>query len=219
MIKKKIYSDILTSQVNCVLNYNSIDFIKKNKNTLISLAFLGPVGSYSHLASLTYINNFFYKKKIINISCNTFEEIFYYVEKDYITQAIVPISNNYSGLIKEVYILLKKSSLYIKEKFAIPIKHCLVTRTNFFIKNIKTILSHPQPFEQCSFFIKKYPHWEIENCNSSAYAMKIIKKNKSKYLAAIGNELAAKFYNLNIVKNNISNKINNETIFLVLIKK
>ncbi|QJC32296.1 hypothetical protein GJT89_02235 (plasmid) [Enterobacteriaceae endosymbiont of Donacia versicolorea] len=213
------------SKCNTIINQN-INFLRKNKiqkkvKDLISIAFLGPLGSYSHLATLAYINNYFYKKTIINISCKNFSEIFLHIRNNIVNLAIVPIYNNYTGFIKEVSMLLEKNNsfLYIKKNLKFPIKHCLITyKKNISTQNIKKIFSHPQSFLQCSFFIKKYPKWIIKHCSSSSYAMNLIKKKSSYKFAAIGNEMAANLYNLNILKKNISNKTNNQTNFLILKK-
>ncbi|QJC36319.1 hypothetical protein GJT99_02220 (plasmid) [Enterobacteriaceae endosymbiont of Donacia cincticornis] len=208
---------------NIIINYN-INNIKNNFLTLNinteSIVFLGPLYSYSHLAVLTYINNFFLKKKIINVSCQTFSEIFFYIKQHFIKLAIVPIYNNTTGIIKEVFKLLKINSTYlqIKNIFQLPIKHCLVSKKKTILKKIKKVYSHSEPLKQCSFFIKKNLSWELKHCSSTSYAMNLIQNSPSEKVAAIGNEIAATFYKLYVLKKNISNKKNNKTIFLVLKK-
>ncbi|QJC33917.1 hypothetical protein GJT93_02245 (plasmid) [Enterobacteriaceae endosymbiont of Donacia provostii] len=218
---------MLNKNNNIIIN-NNISDIKNiflnlnNQNKEKIIAFLGPLYSYSHLAVLTYINNFFFKKKIINVSCHNFNEIFLHIKTGIIQIAIVPIINNHTGIIKEVLKYLKKNSTYVKIKTTIklPIKNCLVTKKkNIFLNKIKKIYSHKEPLKQCSSFIKEHPLWEIKYCSSTSFAMNFIKNSSSQdNLAAIGNEIAARFYNLYIIKKNISNKKNNETTFLVLKK-
>ncbi|QJC38364.1 hypothetical protein GJU04_02260 (plasmid) [Enterobacteriaceae endosymbiont of Donacia marginata] len=224
IIKKNIYN----YKQNIIVNDKINNFIKKKKkiqNNFLekkyykSIAFLGPIGSYSHLATLFYIKKNFSKKTFINISCHNFTEIFFYIKNELINLAIVPIYNNYTGLIKEVSFLLKKNSfLLIKKNFVLPIHHCLVSsKKNIVLNKIEKIFSHEEPLKQCSIFIKKYP-WKLKYCSSSSLAMKLIKLKQSKKLAAIGNKIAAKIHHLYILKNKISNIVNNETNFLVLEK-
>ncbi|QJC34733.1 hypothetical protein GJT95_02235 (plasmid) [Enterobacteriaceae endosymbiont of Donacia crassipes] len=211
------------SKKNIIINNNNI-FINYESNFLNSdesIAFLGPLYSYSHLAVLTYIDNFFINKKIINVSCKSFFEIFFYIKQDFVKLAVVPIYNNITGVITEVSKLLEINStyLYIKKNFKLPVKHCLVSNKKIFFKKIKKIYSHSEPLKQCSIFIKKNLSWELKYCSSTSFAMHLIKNSSSKEkLAAIGNETAANFYKLHILKKNISNKKNNKTIFLVLKK-
>lgn len=220
---------MLKKNKNIIFYDNITNFLKKKKyqhNFLKkkkfykSIAFLGPIGSYSHLATLFYIKKNFLKKTFLNISCHNFTEIFFFIKNEFINSAIVPIYNNYTGLIKEVSFLLKKNYfLFIKSSFFLPIQHCLVSsKKNIILNKIEKIFSHAEPFKQCSIFIKKYPQWELKYCKSSSLAMKLIKLNSSKKLAAIGNKISAKLYNLYILKNKISNIRNNKTNFLVLEK-
>ncbi|QJC35503.1 hypothetical protein GJT97_02210 (plasmid) [Enterobacteriaceae endosymbiont of Donacia proxima] len=212
IIKKKniIYNDNINNFKNIFPNINKE-----------SIAFLGPLYSYSHLAVLTYINNFFINKKIINVSCQNFTEIFFCIKQGLIKLAIVPIYNNITGVITEVSNLLKINNIYLRVKkvLKLPIKHCLVSnKKNFILNKIKKIYSHSEPLKQCSFFINQNPLWELKTCPSTSFAMKLIKNSSSGEIAAIGNETAAIFYELYILKKNISNKKNNKTFFLVLKK-
>ncbi|QJC38779.1 hypothetical protein GJU05_02270 (plasmid) [Enterobacteriaceae endosymbiont of Donacia fulgens] len=225
IIKKNIYNN----KKNIIINDNINNFIKKKKfqhnflkkkNFYKSIAFLGPMGSYSHLATLFYIKKNFFKKTFLNISCHNFTEIFFFIKNKFINLAIVPIYNNCTGLIKEVSILLKKNYfLFIKNSFFLPIQHCLVSsKKNIILNKIEKIFSHAEPLNQCSIFINKHPQWELKYCSSSSLAMKLIKFSSSEKSAAIGNKISAKLYNLYILKNKISNIINNKTNFLVLEK-
>ncbi|WP_169785762.1 prephenate dehydratase domain-containing protein [Enterobacteriaceae endosymbiont of Plateumaris consimilis] len=200
--------------------YSNIRQHRNSNNTTISIAFLGPKGTYSYFATLTYIKKFFFKKKFFNISCSNFTELFFYMEKNIINFAVVPIENNCSGTIIKVNNLLKNSSLRIHYEFEISIKHCLITYTKKCnINNIREIFSHAEPFKQCSLFINQYPLWKKHFCKSTAAAIKKISIFKSENFAAIGNRETAEFYNLNVIKTHpLSNKINNKTKFLVLKK-
>ncbi|QJC29765.1 hypothetical protein GJT83_02455 (plasmid) [Enterobacteriaceae endosymbiont of Plateumaris pusilla] len=193
--------------------------LQKN-NSIISIAFLGPQGTYSYLATLAYIENFFSRKKIFNVSCNNFSELFFSMERNIINFAIVPIENSCSGIIKEVNKLLKHSSLKIFYQFKIPIKHRLISYNKFTnINDIDNIFSHSEPFKQCSIFINKHPFWKKNICNSTADAIKKLFIFKLNNFAAIGNKETAKLFNLNIIKTpSLSNKIDNTTKFLVLTK-
>ena len=33
---------------------------------------------------------------------------------------------------------------------------------------IQTVYSHPQPFQQCSQYLSRYPHWKIEYTESTS---------------------------------------------------
>ncbi|WP_367677723.1 prephenate dehydratase domain-containing protein [Buchnera aphidicola] len=132
--------------------------------------------------------------------------------------AILPIKNNSSGNIKETNKLLKKSTFFIKDKIKIKVNHCIVSKKKNSLENIQFIYSHAEPIKQCQLFIKKFPLWNIKYTNSSSEAMRKISIKKKNNIAAIGNQESSKLYNLYIIKNNISDKKTNQTLFYIITK-
>lgn len=181
------------------------------------IAFLGPKGSYSYISTEKYIQK--YKKKYHKKKYDNFIEIFQSVKNNKTKYAIVPIENSYSGFIKPVHSMLIKNKLKIYSEFYIPIKHCILSHINTTLENITTIYSHPQSFQQCSKFIQNFPNWKIKYTNSTSQAMKIISQINTHNTAAIGSKIGKKIYNLQIIKKNISNDVNNKTRFIILSKE
>ena len=65
------------------------------------IAFLGPKGSYSHLAARQYAARHF--EEFIESGCAKFADIFNQVETGQADYAVVPIENTSSGAINDVY--------------------------------------------------------------------------------------------------------------------
>ncbi len=84
---------------------------------------------------------------------------------------MVPIENTSSGAINDVYDLLQHTSLSMVGELTIPIDHCVLVSGRQDLSQIETVYSHPQPFQQCSQFLNRYPHWKIEYTESTAAAM------------------------------------------------
>jgi prephenate dehydratase len=85
------------------------------------------------------------------------------------------------------------------------------------MSEIKRIYSHPQSFAQCKSFIAKHvPNAELIPVESTARGVIIAKENNE---AAIGTALAAKKYDMKIMRKYIEDNPNNYTRFLVLSKK
>lgn len=193
------------------------NFCKKNNITLSSFSFLGPKGSYSHIAACEYANRSF--KTCIIKECSTFKEVVLSVEKNETDYAVLPIENRCSGFINEVIALLEKTNLFIVGEIYISVRHCLLTVNNTKLHQIKQIYSHPQPFQQCSNFIKKFPEWKIKYTKSTADAMKIVAQYNDITNAALGSEIGSKIYGLKILSRNLSNKEKNITRFILLNRK
>ncbi|QCI16060.1 chorismate mutase [Buchnera aphidicola] len=189
-------------------------FYKANKSILNRVSFLGPKGSYSHIAACKYADKNF--QTYIKNECSTFEEVILSVEGNQSDYAILPIENTCSGFIYEVIHLLKKTQLFIIGEINMIINHCLLGVEKIQLEKIKTVYSHPQPFQQCSNFIEKFPGWKIKHTKSTADAMKIIDKYNDATKVALGSEIGSKIYGLKILSKNLSNINKNITKFIVL---
>ncbi|WP_145525896.1 bifunctional chorismate mutase/prephenate dehydratase [Yersinia rohdei] len=181
------------------------------------IAFLGPKGSYSHLAARQYAARHF--EHLIECGCQKFQDIFTQVETGQADYAVLPIENTSSGSINDVYDLLQHTSLSIVGEITNPIDHCVLVATDTDLSQIQTVYSHPQPFQQCSQFINRFPHWKIEYCESTAAAMEKVAQLNSPTAAALGSESGGALYNLQVLEHNLANQQQNITRFIVLARK
>ncbi|BBI01310.1 chorismate mutase I [Buchnera aphidicola (Nipponaphis monzeni)] len=224
-IQYNLEQEYIVNIFNMII-YHSIQIQKKffpfpndKKVTDIKkVSYLGPKGSYSYLATLKYSHQI--SKDIIKIPTCSFQKVVAMVNENLTNYGILPVENTCSGYIDEVFDLLQKNNLFIVDEIYVPIKHCLLT--NVHTKNlneIKYLYTHIQPLIQCSNFISQFRHWKLKITNSTTAAMEkilFINKNDS---AALGSLEGSKLYNLKVLKNNISNKKNNITRFIVLSKQ
>ncbi|WP_422529210.1 bifunctional chorismate mutase/prephenate dehydratase [Serratia fonticola] len=181
------------------------------------IAFLGPKGSYSHLAARQYAARHF--DQLIECGCQKFQDIFTQVETGQADYAILPIENTSSGSINDVYDLLQHTSLSIVGELTLPIDHCVLVASDSDLQQIETVYSHPQPFQQCSQYLNRYPHWKIEYCESTAAAMEKVAKLNSPKAAALGSEAGGALYNLQVLEHNLANQQQNITRFIILARK
>ncbi|HAN6382409.1 bifunctional chorismate mutase/prephenate dehydratase [Escherichia coli] len=181
------------------------------------IAFLGPKGSYSHLAARQYAARHF--EQFIESGCAKFADIFNQVETGQADYAVVPIENTSSGAINDVYDLLQHTSLSIVGEMTLTIDYCLLVSGTTDLSTINTVYSHPQPFQQCSKFLNRYPHWKIEYTESTSAAMEKVAQAKSPYVAALGSEAGGTLYGLQVLERIEANQRQNFTRFVVLARK
>lgn len=181
------------------------------------IAFLGPKGSYSHLAARKYASRHF--ASYVENGCLKFQDIIQQVEAGQADYAVMPIENTSSGSINDVYDLLQQTSLSIIGELTIPIEHCVLVKETTTLKQIKTVYSHPQPFQQCSQFINRFPQWKIEYTESTAAAMEKVAALNSPEVAALGSEAGGELYGLQVLERNLANQQQNHTRFIVLARK
>lgn len=213
---KRLYQVIIEDSV---LLQQKILQEKLNHNTIATakVAFLGPKGSYSHSAARRYASAHF--EEMTESSCSTFKDVFEQVEKGIVDFGILPIENSSSGSINEVYDLLQKTNLHIIGELSLPIDHCVLAIADAKLEQIDTIYSHPQPFQQCSNFLEKSPHWKIVYCDSTSSAMEMVASLNKPNVAAIGNKDGGELYGLQVLEHDFANQKENITRFIVLARQ
>ncbi|MFN4227885.1 MAG: prephenate dehydratase [Candidatus Ratteibacteria bacterium] len=175
----------------------------------IVVAYLGPEGTFTHQAAL---NKFGEKAKYVPVK--TIDEVFREVEKQRADYGVVPIENSIEGVVTHTLDVFVESDLKITSEILLEIHHFLLSKENS-IKKIKKVYSHPQAIAQCRNWISEnLPDAEIYETESTASAVK--KAMKEKKSAAIGSEIAASMYNLNILAERIEDFRENFTRFLVI---
>lgn len=213
---KRLYQVIIEDSV---LLQQKILQEKLNHNTIATakVAFLGPKGSYSHSAARRYASAHF--EEMTESSCSTFKDVFEQVEKGVVDFGILPIENSSSGSINEVYDLLQKTNLHIIGELSLPIDHCVLAIADAKLEQIDTIYSHPQPFQQCSNFLEKSPHWKIVYCDSTSSAMEMVVSLNKPNVAAMGNKDGGELYGLQVLEHDFANQKENITRFIVLARQ
>ncbi|MCG8710921.1 bifunctional chorismate mutase/prephenate dehydratase [Brenneria sp. 4F2] len=206
-----IEDSVLTQQA--LLQHN----LNQTSTYSARVAFLGPKGSYSHLAARQYAARHF--EQFIECGCLKFQDIFNMVETGQADYAVLPIENTSSGSINDVYDLLQHTGLSIIGELSNPINHCVLVATDTSLDKIETVYSHPQPFQQCSHFINRFPNWKIQYCESTAAAMEKVAALNAPNAAALGSEAGGMLYHLKVLEHNLANQSQNITRFIVLARK
>jgi prephenate dehydratase len=177
--------------------------------TKIKIAFQGEKGAYSHIAC----EEVFKDVEIKN--CATFEETFKSVFDDENIKAIIPLENSLAGRVADIHYLFPKYKLQIYAEHFQRVEHCLLCKKDSELKDIKYVRSHAQAIGQCQEIIKKNNFKTIISADTAGSA-KDLSESKDNFTAAIASELAAKTYDLKILKKNIEDEPGNVTRFLVM---
>lgn len=186
-------------------------------NPIKHIAFLGPPGSYSHTAAITWSNYYF--NYIKEHSCQKFSDILLSVEHNTAEYGVLPLENSSSGLVNEVCDLLLHTQLILIADITIPIQHYILVNHSTSFNQIQAIYSHPQPVLQCSKFLKNFTQWKIILCESSSFAIQTVSHLKNTHLAALGSIQGGAYYGLkalSLPQKIISNYHPNTTRFIIL---
>ena len=175
----------------------------------IKIAFQGEKGAYSHLASLEIFPNAEVK------ACSTFEETFRLAKEDPKYKILIPIENSLAGRVADIHYLIPKYKLQIHAEHFQKVSHFLLGIKGSKIKDIKTVRSHSQAIGQCSKMIIKNKLKPIVSADTAGSA-KFIASKKNKSESAIASKLAAKIYDLEILKSGVEDETGNVTRFFVM---
>ena len=175
----------------------------------IKLAFQGEKGAYSHLACL----EIFPSAEVT--PCATFEEVFQLAKDNSDYKIVIPIENSLAGRVADIHYLIPKYRLQIHAEHFQKVNHNLLGIQNATIKDIKIVRSHSQAIDQCRKIISDNNLKAVVSADTAGSA-RFVSEKKNKNEAAIASELAAKIYNLEIIKPNIEDESGNITRFFVM---
>ncbi len=178
----------------------------------IKIAFQGEKGAYSHLASLEIFPNSEVK------ACSTFEKTFELANKNPEYKIVIPIENSLAGRVADIHYLIPKYKLQIHAEHFQKVNHNLLGIKGSKIQDIKIVRSHSQAIGQCQKIISDNKLKPIISADTAGSAKFISEKN-NKSEAAIASALAAKIYNLEILKSNIEDEAGNVTRFFIMGKE
>jgi len=181
------------------------------------IAYLGPGGSYTEIAKDIFVEKF--KIDAYQEPMNTIKRVLNFIDENPKAIGILPIENSIEGTVRETIdnlIRTKNENIRILSEFVMPIKHCLLSRTTE-LYSIGGVISHPQALGQCQNFIHNEMHRNVDiiDAVSTAEAARSLQNYNLTY-AAIGSEKTAQIYNLNILKENINDDIDNRTRFALI---
>jgi prephenate dehydratase len=181
---------------------------------MTSIAYLGPTGTYSELAALTYC-------RLHNLSnlqlCPypTIPQAFKSVATQEIALAIVPVENSTQGSVTMTLdSIWQWDQLQIQEALVLPVQHALISYAQN-LDRVQAVYSHPQSLAQCQRWLEQFlPQAQLIPVNSNTEKMEEISQNPD--FAAIASTNAAKLYNLPILSFPINDFSDNCTRFWVL---
>jgi len=176
------------------------------------IALQGEQGCFSHLASLEIFPNAEIK------FCSTFEETFQLAKENPKYKIVIPIENSLAGRVADIHYLIPKYKLQVHAEHFHKVNHNLLGIKGSKIKDIETVRSHSQAIGQCQKIISDNNLKPIISADTAGSARFIFEK-KDKSEAAIASALAAKIYNLEILKSNIEDESGNVTRFFIMGKE
>ncbi len=173
-----------------------------------TIAFQGMAGAYSDLACrMAY-------PELETVPSVSFDAAFRAVREKEADLAMIPVDNTLAGRVADVHHLIPEGDLYIIGEHFQLIRHCLLGIPGAKLEELTDVHSHVHAIPQCKKIIEELNlnrHVVADTAKGAAD----IKKWGDKTQVAIGSELAANIYGLEILKRDVQDAAHNTTRFLV----
>lgn len=174
----------------------------------LKIGFLGPLGTFSHLASVRKFGS-----SVEHVPLSDIASVFEEVVRAHIDYGLVPVENSLHGGVVDTLDAFLHSSARICAEVRITVHHYLLAMEPW--ENVKTIYSKPEVFSQCRKWLSAVAKdRDIQPAASTSQAAEFASEREG--VAAIGTALAGELYGLHTLFENIEDNPDNETRFLVI---
>jgi prephenate dehydratase len=183
------------------------------------VGYLGPEGTFSEEALLSSAD----PGVVEPLPLATIYDTIMALRRGEVDWAVVPIENSLDGSVSVTLDLLAEEAgnLEIVGETLLRIRHSLIAGEPLDLKQIDTVLTHPQVPGQCALFLRdELPHAQILPATSTAEAVRIVAGDRGRSgrggRAALGTLLAAEIYGGTVLREGVEDRDDNETRFVWL---
>lgn len=188
--------------------YREIMSASLSMGGVLTVAYLGPQASFTHLAALKRFGS-----QLNYLACDSISDVFLEVERDNANYGVVPVENSIEGAVTHTLDMLVDADLSICSSITLDITHNLLA--NCPKNKIARVYSNPQVFGQCRIWLQEnLPGVENIEVSSTTRAAQIASHSRNS--ACIASKLAAKIYRLKVLAKEIEDSPHNITRFLVI---
>lgn len=181
----------------------------------ISIAYLGPEGTYSDEAAHAFAQKLGAPQAEL-VPCVSFTEVFDNVDRGKCTYGVVATENSLEGPVTATLDNFAfNSQAQILGVHVVDIHHCLITHPDAKLSDITTVASHAQGIGQCRRFItRELPNAGTVTTSSTAESVKVAMADPT--TAAIATRYAADLYGACVVEADIEDRFGDQTSFALI---
>jgi chorismate mutase/prephenate dehydratase len=177
--------------------------------TPISVAYLGPPGTFTHMATQRAFG-----LAARYVEASTISGVFDAVERGGAGYGVVPIENSTEGGVSSTLDCLLESAAIIRNELVLDVAHCLLG-AHAELGRVERVYSHPQALAQCrGWLARNLPHAQLVVSPSTAAAAREASLDAA--AAAIASRLAAEIHGLEVIRERIQDRAENATRFVVI---
>lgn len=176
----------------------------------IRVGFLGPPGTFSHLAAKRHFGS-----SVECVDLGSIDAVFAEVEGGRIDFGLAPYENSIGGSIVDTLEAFQSHRVRACAEALINVSQCFMA--NCAPEAVRRIYSRGEVFQQCrKWLAQRYPEAELVAIGSSALAVERAAAEAAQGAAAIGSSLAGELLGVNLLDDGIQDRPENITRFLVI---
>lgn len=171
------------------------------------VAYLGPVGTFTHAAALKHFG-----KAITTVPLATITDVFREVEAGSASYGVVPVENSSEGVVNHTLDAFLNAGLKIIGEVELPIHHNFLVAQHTKVDSLSRIYAHQQSLAQCRHWLDvNFPSVERVAVSSNGEAARRLQNEW--HSAAIAGDVAVAEYGLHKLHENIEDNPSNTTRF------
>lgn len=172
------------------------------------IAYLGPLGTFSHMAALEKFGS-----SMEYIPCREIRDVFLSLKRGHADYGVVPIENSTEGSVNQTSEMFMETDLKICSELYVGIHHNLLATCA--LHEVNRIASHPQALAQCRNWLAANAA-SVEIVESASTTAAACQASEESGTAAIASDIAASMYDLHVLERGIEDRCDNVTRFVVL---
>jgi len=180
----------------------------------MTIAYLGPEGTFSHTAAQRQFG-----ETSAYLPCPNLAQVFEEVESGRATYGVVPIENAFEGAVNDTHDKFADFDLDLSicAEIQLSIHHQLLSSCEK-LSDIEVVYSHPQPLGQCKAWLASHlPQASLCEVASTGKGGEIVKQDvDQQHSAAIASMVMAERLALPVLAANIEDHHHNTTRFFVI---
>jgi len=183
----------------------------------MKIALQGISGSFNEVAALEFSQRHHFPEVSLSYAVSA-ENVLAAIENHEADYGVVAIVNNQGGLVKETLKAITVHRCSYVDQLTLPIHHALLVLSDLASNDLTEVCSHPQALKQCTSTLKaNYPNASTTPMDDTALSAKLLSEGKlPKTAGAIAHARCAEIYGLKVLQDNLQDRDDNQTTFLLL---
>jgi len=175
-----------------------------------TVAFQGEHGAFSEAAALRL------RPRGTPVPRRTFADVVASVESGDVDLGLLPVENTLAGGVVAAYDALAAGSVTAIAEVVIPIRLFVLGAPGADLSSVREVRSHPVALAQCGRFLAAHPHLSPLAVHDTAGAAQDVSELADVSIAAIAARGAADRYGLEVLAENVQDRPDNQTRFLLV---